>query len=82
MAMPRCRCYWQVTAGLVPGERPDASVSRRFEITTDEWGNVPARDALLTARYGAAHAWATHLEHLAARQGFALNWVRVEFFWL
>lgn len=76
-----CRCYWHVSAGLIPSEPEDPKYARRFSIDSVEWADEANRDRVFSDRAGAAHAWAQALEYRAAL-GHDINWVRVEFYWL
>jgi hypothetical protein len=71
------RCYWQVTAGLIPGE-VDPVHSRYWSLTSAE---LRARPELFTDYRAECDEHARQLQ-LAAAQGGAVNWVRTEFYWL
>lgn len=77
------RCYWQVTAGMIPGEI-DPKHTRRYEITSHEWAQHersgdPALLVMSRSLEAAAYASMLQLRSSAGREP---NWVTIEYAWM
>lgn len=82
------RVIIDVQVGVMPGE-PEPQFTRRWVITSDEWEEAQARDAvcddahafssllLLTSRAAAADEYARLVRNPAR-----FNWVRTEWTWM
>jgi hypothetical protein len=73
--MEAARCWWEVTAGIVPGE-PMLEYTRRWGLTSGEWESPP-RVALYNAALVGALEYARYL-----MEPQRVNWVRLEWIWV
>lgn len=72
------RVIIEVVAGLIPGKQPDAALTRRWAITSQEWHGSEDQYSLLAERNSLASSYAQSLMMRPDR----LNWVRLDWIWL
>jgi len=70
----RCRCYWEVVAGVIPGT-PEPEYTKRFAMTTEEYESEKSQEIFIGSMVKA-------LEYARSlHQPQNLNWVNLQWVW-